>query len=165
MGGTGVTDVAPGGFLDIDSSVGAAFSAYSGLRTVNNAGTNISTDVDTFLSTDNTFAVLANYLESAFANIASQVSDEIGSNPVPLLGSQDASTYMSQVIGSFDSALAGAIGGTGIHLAAIREAIFQALGPSGLNLLADLNADGVIDESDIEMTDYQGSVFVTLGLH
>jgi hypothetical protein len=160
LGGTGIINVAPGGSIDMQDD-----ADYVGYRTINNEGTSLTPgNAGSFVSTDNTYSDLASYLEGALSTLVSQASDEISSNPVPLLGGGDSSTYLNQVISTFDSAMTGAVGGAGAHLVAIQNALFDALGPNGLNLLQDSNGDGQVDASDVEVFAYHGAAHFEMTL-
>jgi adhesin HecA-like repeat protein len=127
MAGTGVTDVAPGGFLNINGG-----NSYTGLRTINNEGTNISANRgNVFVSTDNTFTDLDSFLASGLQSLA----DDLGlayANPIPLLGHALGATPGS-LVNELAPGLANAL--QGVSLAAIQQGLFGVFGPQGLNIL------------------------------
>jgi hypothetical protein len=153
MAGTGVTDVAPGGFLNV---VGGRFqNFYEGLRTVNNEGTNISAELqDVFVSTDTTYTELSSFLASGLQSFAHTLS-EAYANPIPLLG-HALQSIPGSIVNDMLPGLASSL--HGIKLAAIGQSLFQAFGPPGLNILNGSTAQS------IAITNYHGVVAITLPL-
>jgi hypothetical protein len=126
MAGTGVTDVAPGGFLNIN---GPGVGGYQGLRTVNNEGTNISVNPgNVFVSTDNTFTDLNAFLASRLASLAGALQLAY-SNPIPLLG-HDLNRTPGPFIDYLTPRLASSL--QGVSLAAIHEALVAAFGAQSI---------------------------------
>src|SRR5262249_22720879 len=120
-------DVAPGGFLNINGG-----SSYTGLRTVNNEGTNTSANPgNVFVSTDNTFTDLDSFLASGLQSLA----DKLGlayADPIPLLGHA-----LNCTPGSLgDDLTPGAAHALQADsLPAIQQALCDVFGPQGLNVL------------------------------
>jgi hypothetical protein len=127
MAGTGVTDVAPGGFLNINGG-----NTYGGLRTINNEGTNISVNPgNVFVSTDSTFTQLESFVASGLQSLVSDLGLLYG-NLIPLLG-HALNTIPGSLVNEVLPGLASTI--QGISLSAIQQDLFQVLGPPGLDVL------------------------------
>jgi len=146
MAGTGVTNVARGGFLNINGG-----STYTGLRTINNEGMNISVNPsNVFVSTDSTFTQLESFVASGLQTLANDLGLPYG-NLIPLLG-HALNTIPGSLINEVTPGLPKTI--KGISLSAIQQDLFQVFGPPGLDILRlngsapefipILNSDGMV---------------------
>jgi len=159
IGGTGLINVAPGGFLDL-----AGGSDYTGIETINNEGTDISTEPgDVFVSTDNTFSDLSQLLSADLDSLQRYLDNTTFNNQIPLIGTQLSSGSTGQIISQIQSDLTSPVSGT--HVLAIQQGLYDLFGPDGLNLLTDDYNDGGIDMGGVYVVNTGGQVSFQLTLH
>lgn len=115
------------------------------------------------MSTNNTFSDLSQFLSSALGILQQYLDKTTFKNPIPLIGTQLTSggsgQVISQILGDFTSPV------SGTHLQAIRQGLFDLLGPAGLDLLTDRDGTGYFDLGDIDVINMGGRVAFQLTIH
>ncbi|MEM9643765.1 MAG: hypothetical protein AAF989_02130, partial [Planctomycetota bacterium] len=107
---------------------------------------NLAGAIGAFDASDGVFALVAG-LEGLFNLIEGYLGDEILGVPVPLIG--DGLSAATGFLDDLRGHLTGAIDSQGSAADLARAAMFEALGPNGLNVLEDLSLDGVISILDV----------------
>jgi Ca2+-binding RTX toxin-like protein len=94
-------------------------------------------------------ATIAAQVNGFLQNIQSSIDNVVYNDSLPLLGTQLKS--LGQVIDSFSGQVQSALSGLPAN-PDVQFALYNALGPAGLNILGDTNGDGTIGPADVLVT-------------
>src|SRR5207302_3809813 len=93
---------------------------------------------------------LGSFLIQSLNTLQSNLDTNAFTNAVPLIGGQLAGTRAAHVMTTLGTALGSRFAAFDVTQASgLQLALFQALGPNGLNVLLDVDANGKLDFNDI----------------
>ncbi len=104
-------------------------------------------------ASNNLKQVVQNGLNNTLLDLEKQLIDRVFGTTLPIVGNQLRSSDAVKFISDFREDISNRLGAVaGNSIEEVEQALFEALGTNGSNLLQDLNEDGVVDVKDLGRT-------------